>query len=135
MRDDLNRLVLAMAPAHVARPIAPSTLAELYQCGDTLAVWDGASEGTVYGCPKVNHAFRAWHDAAHIAGGFAFDLDGEIAACRYQIRQALERFPRLPGTLVRAVECEIVGQAEYFAAHGTFPANQLEFFNNYVRVA
>jgi hypothetical protein len=128
IRDDLNRLVLALAPPHEARAHAPGTFPDLIRCG-SLIVWDGASDCTIYGDARVNHAFRAWHDAAHIAGGFPFTLAGEIAACEFQIAQAYARFPRLPDSLAATIRREVIGQAEYFAAYGTFPANQIEFHN------
>lgn len=130
---DLNRLVLAMAPAFVARPMAPQSLQDLLRCdpGAPLPVWDGASEGTIYGDPRVNHAFRAWHDAGHIARGFSFDLQGEIAACRYQIETLRRRFPSVPDRFCRYIRAEIIGQAEHFAEHGAFPVDQFEFFRNY----
>lgn len=132
LRHDLNSLVLAFAPPHDARATAPASLPELMahaSLGGSLAVWDGASECTIYGDARVNHAFRAWHDAAHIAGGFGFTLEGERAACEYQIAQARAVFPRLPEWIVRALRAEVTGQAEYFAAHGTFPADQIAFFS------
>lgn len=130
---DLNQLVLAMAPAYVAQPMAPQSLQELLQADRSapLPVWDGASEGTIYGDPRVNHAFRAWHDACHVARGFSFDLQGEIAACRYQIETLRRRFPSVPQRICRYIEAEIIGQAAHYAEHGTFPADQFAFFEEY----
>lgn len=126
MTRDLNQLVLAMAPAYVPRSFAPSTLADLMGTGP-LVIWDGASDQTIYQDARVNHAFRAWHDAAHMAGHFPFTLEGEHAACEFQIAQARAVFPRLPESLAAAIRAEVIGQAEYFAANGMFPANQLVF--------
>lgn len=129
-RHALNSLVLRMAPPHEARATAPGSFHDLMGAAGLarVPVWEGASEGTIYGDARVNHAFRAWHDAAHIAGGFAFTLAGERAACEYQIAGARKLFPRLPAWIVRAIRAEVTGQAEYFATHGIFPADQSAFF-------
>lgn len=131
MIHDLNRLVLSMAPLFDARPLAPATLGELMSLDGPLVVWDGASDQTIYCDARVNHAFRAWHDAAHIAGRFPFTLEGERAACEYQIREARTMFPRLPESLAAAICAEVIGQAEHFATYGMFPANQAQFHSEY----
>lgn len=126
-----NWLVLAMAPPFEARPVAPATLADLLRLTGPLVVWDGASAATIYGDARVNHAFRAWHDAAHIDGQYPFTLEGEVAACEHQIACARRRFPRLPDSLAALIRIEVVGQAEHFAAFGTFPADQSTFHWEY----
>lgn len=123
---DLNRLVMALAPAHEARAIAPGTFPNLMSC-PSLVVWEGASDATIYGDAKVNHAFRAWHDSHHVEGMHPFTLAGEIAACEAQIAQARILYPRLPDILAQIIRREVIGQAEYFAAHGEFPADQIAF--------
>ena len=129
---DLNQIILSLAPAYEARDVAPATYAELVTA-PRLIVWSGASEGTIYRDARVNHAFRAWHDAAHIAGGFAFDLDGERAACEYQIAQMRRALPLVPDLFARVIRAEVIGQAEYFATHGAFPSNQAAFIAAYLR--
>lgn len=131
MIHDLNRLVLSIAPLFDARPIAPATLGELMSIDGPLVVWDGASDQTIYCDARVNYAFRSWHDAAHIAGRFPFTLEGERAACEFQIAQARAMFPRLPESLAAAIRAEVIGQTEYFAANGMFPANQAQFHSEY----
>lgn len=123
---DLNRLILELAPRHIARAQAPSTFAELMRSPD-LVVWDGASDATIYGDARVNHAFRAWHDACHIAGGFEFTLAGEMLACEMQCRQVLQRYPRVHGRILAMIRAEVIGQAEHFAATGLFPEDQIAF--------
>lgn len=127
---ELNRAIIALAPPFEARSTAPDTLAELIVL-PRMIVWDGASSDTIYGDARVNHAFRAWHDQCHIDGRFPLTLEGEVAACEFQIRDMLRRFPSAPARLARAIRAEVIGQAEYFAAHGMFPANQLSFFTAY----
>lgn len=124
----LNQAILMMAPAFDARPIAPGSLADLRQCDPRrLVVWDGASDATIYGDARVNHAFRAWHDLHHWRYGFTFDLAGEIAACASQCAELRDAFPCVPQAALDLIHREIVGQAEYFAAHGMFPADQGAF--------
>lgn len=63
---ELNIAILAMAPPFEARATAPATFREVMDCATSgrVVVWDGASDATIYGDARVNHAFRAWHDAA-----------------------------------------------------------------------
>jgi hypothetical protein len=133
---DLNRLILSMAPrGFIASPRAPQTDTELFAYATTGAptrVWDGASEGTIYNDPRVNHAFRAWHDHCHVLGRFPFTLAGETATCELQIAQARDAWPNMPEVIARAIRCEVIGQADYFAAHGYFPEDQAAFFRDYM---
>lgn len=125
----LNQLVLSLAPAHEARAYAPSTFADLVQCqhSATLPVWDGASNATIFRDAKVNHAFRAWHDATHIANYRAFDLAGEIQTCADQKAQVRLYYPSAPAWVYRLLDVEISEQAAHFVAHGEFPLDQLAF--------
>lgn len=135
---DFNRVILEFAPLHVARIVAPGTLAELRQCaalGGPLVVWEGESARTVYGCARVNHAFRAWHDAEHVAGGYAFNLEGERAACEAQALAVLRRYPSAPRRWLALLRAEIIGQAEHFARFGAFPSDQIEFMRQTLEVA
>lgn len=135
---NLQTLILELAPRHSARdrvPVIgegshPSVIA--FDSGGML-VWAGASEHTIYRDPCVNHAFRAWHDAAHIAGGFGFTLEGERAACEYQIAEALRRYPRIAPRVLGLIRAEVIGQAEYYATHGEFPIDQEAFIREYLK--
>src|SRR6266404_5349587 len=65
--SEFNRRILSLAPPFQASDYAPSSLESLKeQSLGSLVVWSGASEGTIYGDAKVNHAFRAWHDSLHL---------------------------------------------------------------------
>lgn len=97
-----------------------------------LTVWSGASDATIYGAPEVNHAFRAWHDAAHVAGMHEFTLAGEAATAERQVRELLAAYPRAPRAWLALLRAEVTGQAEHFAAHGSFPADQAAFIRSYV---
>jgi hypothetical protein len=127
---ELNQAILALAPPFEARPIAPAGLADLTALPHMI-VWDGASDATIYGDARVNHAFRAWHDACHVDGQFPLTLAGERAACEFQIGTLLKRFPLAPARWLHIIRAEIVGQAEHYAVHGEFPADQAAFFATY----
>lgn len=126
---EFNRVILELAPRFDARPVAPSTLADLLAL-DTAApmpVWEGASDGTIYGDARVNHAFRAWHDAAHAAGGYAFTLEGERQTCDAQARALLSMYPRAPKLWLALLSAEINGQSECLATTGAFVPDQAAF--------
>jgi hypothetical protein len=137
---DLNRLILSMAPCYEASPHAPQTDQELFARhlggkGALIRVWDGASDGSIYGDARVNHAFRAWHDSCHVIGRFPFTLQGETDTCELQIAQARQAWPNMPEVIARAIRCEVIGQADYFTEHGYFPEDQAAFFRSYMKDA
>ncbi len=129
----LNQAILLLAPAHVAQPIAPATFADIMLAPAILPVWDGASLETIYQDAKVNHAFRAWHDSCHIAGNYAFTLEGERATCEHQIAQLLATFPSAPAWAINTIRAEVIGQTEFFSSTGAFPGNQAAFIADYLR--
>lgn len=126
--SELNRLILKLAPKFQASDIAPSTFESLKeQASGSLVVWAGASDSTIYGDPKVNHAFRAWHDSIHLKLNSPFTLQGERIV-------ALEQ-ARLIGseTMGHLIVAEVIGQAEYNLETGLFPIDQKAFVIAYLR--
>lgn len=100
-----------------------------------ITVWTGASDRTIFGSAHVNHAFRAWHDAAHLAGDHPFTPEGERAAAALQCAQLVEAYGDTPAVRhwCAIVDCEVNGQVEYAALHGgEFPADQLAFAKAYL---
>lgn len=93
-----------------------------------MTVWDGASDRTIWRDARVNHAFRAWHDDCHIRAGVGFTLVGERAACELQIRELMAAHPQAHA-MAAIIRAEVIGQAEYFAATGSFPEDQIAFHN------
>ncbi len=124
----LNSKIVSLAPKHLAKDLAPDTYESLARHSGIMVVWSGGSDNTIYGDARVNHAFRAWHDALHIKLNVGFDLQGET-------RVALEQARILGGPWAEIIMAEVVGQAEYFAKHGEFPKNQVEFIVNYLKGA
>jgi hypothetical protein len=121
----LNKRILSLAPKFEAKDIAPSSLKELAQL-TSMVVWQGGSEATIYGDPTVNHAFRAWHDSLHLKLNAPFTLAGEKLV-------ALEQARIIGGNYGKIVIAEVVGQAEHFEKHGTFPIDQKAFITEYLR--
>jgi hypothetical protein len=119
----LNERILELAPRFEVSDRAPGTFADLVasRTGGLLQVWPGASEGTIYGDPRVNWAFRAWHDALHLSLGAGFDLEGE--------RRVAEEQARVLGCdgMGAIVLAEVLDQAEHFARTGAFPTDQAAF--------
>lgn len=145
----LNAAVWQMVRVHVGRfrvsPRAPDTFATLrahWEATREVCVWNGASECTIFGDPYTNYAFRAWHDRAHLSGGFEFTLDGERATAQLQIAQLaawydaeLDAAPWLAcrareqrlARWQRMIEIEVIEQAEHYARFGEFPTDQRAF--------
>ena len=122
----LNEVVLALAPRFQAVDVAPGTVVELFGPGSvgTLVVWSGASAGTIFGDPAVNHAFRAWHDSLHLLTRIGFGVVEEIELGR----RSAEVVARIGGDqLADLVYLEIAGQAAHYGRTGEFVANQVEW--------
>lgn len=88
----LNQAILNLAKQSVGEfeisDDAPSTYAQLcshLDAGKTLVVAQEGSAQTIFGDPRINYAFRAWHDWCHWSGGFDFSLQGETNTCMMQI--------------------------------------------------
>src|SRR5665213_3754926 len=98
LSPDLNRAILAMAPAHIVRDHAPANWQQVREAS-TMArviVWSGEANHSIYGDARVNYAFRAWHDRCHLIGQFPFTIAGEESAVALQCQQLRERFPNAP---------------------------------------
>lgn len=135
---NFNRLVLAMAPQHIVACHAPETLNGIIQAHmqrGQLIIWSGASDRTIFGDARVNHAFRAWHDHHHIKGRHDFTLPGEVATMRAQVRSMFDTFGNNDATryFTRVLQCEVQGQAEQYARTGAFPIDQLAFTKEYLK--
>lgn len=115
---------------------APSTLSELRECwrrDGRITVWSGASDQTIFGDPEVNYAFRAWHDATHLALGAEFDDNGEEAVCWRQIDNVRKLYGKRTATVFKGIiSAEIQGQLHYEKRVGRFPRNQREFVLRYL---
>jgi hypothetical protein len=116
---------------------APSSYEELHQLlatGARLKVWAGASGQTIYGDPKINHAFRAWHDWCHWIGRQPFTPRGERAVSALQCRHLLIDYGDNAHTRrwQLLVDAEVVGQNQYHARHQRFPADQVGFVTAYL---
>jgi hypothetical protein len=158
LSETLNRAVLALAAKHwpagwmptsgdtqatVERLMADGVSPEAYAAGrdglqaNPFPVYAGASDRTIFGDPKVNHAFRAWHDAWHLRLRAPFTPEGERAVCRAQMDELHawtdEHSGSFSGLQAALLYAEIIGQLEHQTAHGAFPENQRAFVRAYVK--
>lgn len=99
---------------------APSTIAEVKSAG-TLTVWSGGSEATIFDDARVNWAFRAIHDAMHIATRLGFTIAEEIELARIHAAE------QSSGLMADLVYTEVAGQAIELEATKSFIANQRLF--------
>jgi hypothetical protein len=116
---------------------APQTYEQLIRQIETqgiIAVWNGASEHTIFGDPEVNYAFRAWHDWCHWRGRHFFTPEGERAATLMQCDQLVTLYGDTPRTRYwhRIIEAEIIGQTSYREMYGEFPVDQYAFVVDYL---
>jgi len=135
----LDRIVLAAARRYVPQgwaptPAAPSTFAALcaaWSPDAPLTVYDGASGATIYAAPEINHAFRAWHDACHVALGADFTVRGEMRTAALQLRQAAAL--GADARTLALLRADTVGQVQYFRAFGRFVDDQRAFVARYLK--
>lgn len=94
-----------------------------------ISIWTGASEGTIFGDPTINHKFRAWHDYIHLTHNLGYDFIGESITANVQASQ-------LPNDWLferELVLCEVVGQAQYNMMTGEFVEDQRQFTVDYLQ--
>lgn len=126
----LNRAIVALSPAFIARDHAPETFRDMLN--NPGIVWVGASDATIYGDAFVNWCFRAWHDKLHAEHMLDFSFDGEAATCELQCRELETMFPCAPKRWRKIIEAEIIGQARHVLATGAFPIDQMTFIRQQI---
>jgi hypothetical protein len=119
----INNLILSQASKlkYIVKPLAPSTYADLKLQGTSQVIWSGGSEATIFGDATVNYAFRAIHDALHLATGLGFTVEQEIELARIHAARCSNSL------LADLVWIEVAEQAKALAATGSFIDNQLSF--------
>lgn len=99
-----------------------------YQETGKIHIWTGASDGTIFADPTINHKFRAWHDYIHLTENLGYDFVGESVVSSIQQAQLPLgwEFERM------LIHAEIVGQAQYFMKYGDFLLDQRGFTVEYL---
>lgn len=110
---------------------APSdfqSLCDHLEAGNTIEVYSGGSDFTIFSDPKVNYSFRAWHDWCHWKTGADFSLKGEIEVCEYHILQLQRYFSvELVKEWSEYIFAEIVGQRVYYEIYNEHVVDQRAF--------
>lgn len=120
MFPELNAKILEQAKAvkYQVADLAPSNEVDLFNQPNTLVVWAGASDNTIFGSASVNWAFRALHDQLHRKSGLSFSIDHEVELGRIQAS-------KFDGILADIVYLEVAGQALFYKQNGIFVPNQV----------
>ena len=120
----LKQVILNQASRirYTVKDHAPSDIHSVLGQGE-LVIWSGESDRTIWNDPKVNHAFRALHDAAHIESGLGFSVPEEIELARTQAA-------RYDGILSDLIYVEVAGQAMEYLKTGQFVKDQVSFTLN-----
>lgn len=126
------RMAELVAPAFTAGPDAPASLIELNAYVDrtkNIRVSDQHMQQNVFGCDEANLAFRAWHDWTHWRIQAPFTPEGERAVYERQLTDMMKVYGVDSQSLrwAQMLYAEVIGQTEYKAIHGVFPANQMAF--------
>lgn len=113
---------------------APTNLSQLvahYKAWGKVAVSSLHSEKTVFSEPSVNYAFRAWHDWHHIRLNAEFTRGGEIRV-HWAMRDDMRRTGIECERVLALLECENIGQLDYWERFGTPPDDQRAFACGYL---
>ena len=124
---DLNRAIMLLAPAHEVRSIAPQTFAAVRRSAnetDRIVVWSGEAQHSIYGDATVNYAFRAWHDACHLAADIPFTIAGEEAAVAAQCAALRARWSGCPQRWLDLIACDVLAVVYTLHATGEYLADQ-----------
>ena len=131
----LESFVLNQAPKHHPDPYAPGSWKSLRAWSrhatpnDSLPVYQGGCDRTIYSNPRYNYAFRAWHDKIHLDLGLSFSKLDEIKVCNEHVRQIREHaiMFNLNEDDVRAMHCDVAGQVLYYYKYNEFVNDQALF--------
>ena len=131
----LESFILNQAPPHHPTSNAPSSYEELRAWHDrthgvqSMPVFDGGCDNTIYSHARYNYAFRAWHDQIHIDLGLTFSKLDEIRTCNEHIRQmtAHRAMFNLTTEDVRAIRYDVAGQIMYYYTHKKYVKDQARF--------
>lgn len=99
---------------------APNNDRDLFNC-NSLVIWSGASDLTIFKAPEVNHAFRAIHDNMHLKTGLGLNVAHEIELGRIQASKQSSQL------LADLFYIDVALQSEFFGVNGHFPLDQLSF--------
>ena len=113
---------------------APKTLNALvaeFRATGGITVSSLHSERTVFSSPEGNYAFRAWHDWHHIRLNAEFDRAGEIRVY-WAMRDDMRRMGIECERVLALLECENIGQRDYWERFGAPPDNQRAFACGYL---
>lgn len=139
----LEQCILDLAPNHYACENAPNdykSLMNWYNNNNSgvLPVFNGSSDKTIYSSDRVNFAFRAWHDAIHIAFKLDFSYADELEVAKHHVDELLcwcighGIDGNLAYDAAELVYADVVGQVEYYYHHKKYVDNQLDFVVDYI---
>lgn len=115
---------------------APNSYAELKSLldgGEQLVVYSGGSETTIFADPKINFAFRAWHDLTHYQYEYDFSLIGEMFTCNAQIYEVTYTLGADIAQHCRPyLTAEIIGQRLYYDKYKCYVEDQQAFVLAYM---
>lgn len=100
----------------------PEAVIEAYNKGESIPIYTGDSENTIWGSPEANWLLRAHHDSIHLKYGIPFTPLGEYIAA--EVSSALAQYLRMD-ELALALRADIAGFAAYQAENSVFAPQEL----------
>lgn len=140
-RDALEGFILAAAPKHHVSARAFERWEDLQAWGrthtlgiDSLPVSGAASDASIYSKPRINVAFRAWHDSLHLVLQTDFSYAGEMLTADAHQRALTGQLGCFEAEAKALLWADTAGQTMYHRTHGDFPADQAAFVRAFLAV-
>lgn len=132
LSEACERFIHRVAPRHHADADAPGTWSALRRWAaksrlgsDSLPVFDGGLDHTIFTVRSTALAMRAWHDALHLQFNKDFSVEGELYLARAQ-RAIL----RANGFLLKdrsLIYLDTAAQTLYYERHKKYVVRQRDF--------
>ena len=112
----------------------PEAAIKAYNDNKPIPVFTGDSENTIWGHPRFNWLFRAYHDALHLRNNIPFTLEGEYLVAELHSMQA-EKLGLYE--LARAMRIDITAFAVYMEANNEHAPQTItqDFIDKLTRMA
>lgn len=89
---------------------------------DSLPVFSGGCDHTIYVNPEDNILFRAWHDLIHLELDASFSLEDEKRVFARHVEQL--KAIGAPKCVIDAIHADGVAQVEYYYKYREYVVNQ-----------
>lgn len=95
---------------------------------DSMPVFNGANESTIWNDKDLTIMIRAWHDITHIKEKLTFSYEDELKVSSLQIE--VLKSVSAPYWLIQIFRMDFIGQTEYYNLTDEYVTNQAQFVSD-----